>query len=61
VLSVTILFMTGTCFLNAITLDFSGNISIPNYTVVLCKVHNALHKSLWSLAEVHGHLQTTVQ
>jgi len=48
----------GTCPLNAITLDFNGGISIPNYFVLLCKVYNKCGKGTWLSA--HSSVLSTV-
>jgi hypothetical protein len=45
VLSITVLIVTGTCPLNAVTSDFGVGIFIPNCLVVLCKTYTALCKS----------------
>jgi len=45
ILSITVLLLIRTCDLNVIALDFSEDISIPNCSLLLCKVHNAVWKS----------------
>jgi len=44
-ISVKTLLLIGTCPLNAVTLDFNGNISIQNCFVVFYRGYNALYKS----------------